>query len=793
MHDNLPQRHDPGALPSAPADYPPMSPYDDEPEGGQINIRRLLAAVLRNKWLVLAVTAIGTVAGLLYVRTLPSEYIAQTTVWVETSNRGGDGPIQPRELLTGGAWLELLRSYEVLDAVVMQERLFLEIADPSAAPAFAEFELDSEFRPGSYRLELNRRTGQYRLHRESEGTVDSGTIGAAIGHPVGFRWQPTPADLGDQNRIDFTVRMPRDAANEVRNTMSARIDRSGNFMRIDMRGTSPTRVASVLNALTERFVSVAGELKGAHLHELTNILEGQLDYAQRNLEQAEQELEGFRVATITLPSDQAAPMAAGLEMTRDPVFGSFFQLRLEQEQVRRDRQAIQSAIAGGRVSVEALEVVPSVRTSSQLLAVLGELASARAELRTLSFRYTPEHAAVQEVAERVSRLEGDVVPGLARGLANELAARDRAIQGQIGQASREMEQIPPRAIEEARLRRQVTVSENLYTTLQRRFEETRLASASTVPDVRILDRASPPQSPVNDEKSRILLMAIMGSLGLGILGAIVRDRFDHTIRYADQVSDDMGLSVLGAIPELSAGKQPAGRNGTAEALEAFRGIRMNVLYAYGAAGPVTLAISSPGPGDGKSFVASNLALSFADLGKKVLLVDGDVRRGGLHRIMERPRSPGLTDFLAGDLPRDQVVQRTRYTNLSFISTGRLKVTAPELISSPQMRDLLADLRSAYDVIIVDTAPLGAGVDPFIFSTLTGNLLLVLRTGTTNKELAEAKLGLVERLPIRILGSVVNGLKDSDRNYYHRYYSYLPGYEPTDEEDPAVPQLPKVPS
>jgi polysaccharide biosynthesis transport protein len=780
--------------PSAPADYPAVASYESEPEGSQINVRRLLGAVVRNKWLVLAVTALGTVLGLLYVRTLPDEYVAQSTVWIEATERGGDGPIRPRELLSGTAWLELLRSYEVLGQVVMQERLFLELRDPSVAPAVSDLGVEPDVRPGTYRLEVDRRAGQYRLLAEGEGVVETGALGDPVGQTVGLRWQPSPADLRERDRIDFTVRVPRDAADEVRSKLNARVDGSGNFLRLEMRGTSPVRTASVLNTITERFVAVAGDLKGAHLYELTNILEGQLDYAQRNLEQAEQELESFRVATITLPSDRAAPMAAGLEMTRDPVFGSFFQLRLEQEQIRRDRQAILSAISGGNVSVEALEVVPSVRTSSQLLGVLNELSSARAELRTLGYRYTDDHLAVQEVADRVQRLEGNIVPGLARSLAAQLAARDQAIQRQIGDASREMEQIPPRAIEEARLRRQVTVSENLYTTLQRRFEETRLASASTVPDVRILDRAGTPQSPVQDEKGRLLLMAVMGSLGLGLLGAVLRDRLDHTIRYADQVSDDLGLTVLGAVPQLGNGKRTlADRNGTSEALEAFRGIRMNTMYAYGAAGPVTITISSPGPGDGKSFVASNLALSFADLGKRVLIVDGDIRRGRLHSTLDRPRTPGLTDFLSGDADRDQVIQSTPYANVSFIASGRLKLTAPELISSPQMRDLLAELRTAYDVILIDTAPLGAGVDPFIFSALTGNLMLVLRTGTTNRDLAEAKLGLVDRLPIRILGTVVNGLQDHDHDYYHRYYSYLPGYESMDEDDPAAQALPKVTS
>jgi polysaccharide biosynthesis transport protein len=171
-------------------------------------------------------------------------------------------------------------------------------------------------------------------------------------------------------------------------------------------------------------------------------------------------------------------------------------------------------------------------------------------------------------------------------------------------------------------------------------------------------------------------------------------------------------------------------------------------------------------------------------------VDGDVRRGTLHRAINQNRSPGLTDFLAGEATQAQVIQPTPFENVSFIGSGKLRVVGPELISSPAMRALLADLRSDFDVILIDTAPLGAGIDPFVFGTLTGNLVLVLRTDITNKELAESKLDLVARLPIRILGSIINGLKDRDHSYYHRYYSYLPGYEPVDEDE-AAPALPRV--
>jgi uncharacterized protein involved in exopolysaccharide biosynthesis len=369
-----------------------------------VNVRRLVNAVWRHKWLVLVVTLVGTAAGLLYVRTLPDEYVASATVWIEPRAAAG-GPIRPAQLLSAPAWIELLRSYVVLDEVVLQERLFLEARNGSGAALFNGVAVAGRLQPGEYRLELNRRDGQFRLINGGGAVVESGEIGDVVGESIGLSWQPAPEELGNRTRIDFRVITPREAATRLASTMEARVDRTGNFLRLQLRGPSPERTAGILNAVTERFVGVAGDLKRGHLVELVSILEEQLDYAQSNLEEAERDLEAFRVATITLPTEQSAPVAAGLEMTASPVYGGFFQLRLEQEQVRRDRQAILSAISGGTVSVEALEVVPATATSSQLRTALNELTQARAELRALQYRYTDEHAPVQELADRVRRLE----------------------------------------------------------------------------------------------------------------------------------------------------------------------------------------------------------------------------------------------------------------------------------------------------------------------------------------------------------------------------------------------------
>src|SRR5437879_13130516 len=148
----------------------------------------------------------------------------------------------------------------------------------------------------------------------------------------------------------------------------------------------------------------------------------------------------------------------------------------------------------------------------------------------------------------MATLERQTLPTLARALASELATREGELTQRVDTDSRNLRQIPPRVLEEARLRRGVALAENLYTTLQQRYEEARVTEASTIPDVRILDRAVVPQRPVKNTAPRLIALACLGSLGLALVGAVLVDRADPRIRYPDQVSREMGLPIPGALP-----------------------------------------------------------------------------------------------------------------------------------------------------------------------------------------------------------------------------------------------------
>jgi capsular exopolysaccharide synthesis family protein len=756
------------------------------------------SAVLRFKWVVLLMVVLGLGGALAATRVMHPVYRAQANVWVDVPGRNGErasddtrGPIRQGALLDADDWVELMRSYIVLDQVVRDLRLYLGVKRPGDRPSFTSFSVNDVFRPGEYRLSVSEDGRGYTLASSAGVDLERGSVGDSIGRRLGFRWIPSPETLPAGHTVEFSLVTPRDAALGLGEQLDVRMDFNGNFLAVELRGTNPVMISNILNAVTQRYVEVAAQLKREKLTELTKILENQLTTAQRTLDDAEGALQRFRTRTITLPSEQpTADGTGGASSHGDPIRAGFFDVQGERDQLRRDREAIERFLAtgtgasGGGLAADALSAIVSVQHAPELSNALKELSDKQAQLRVYRYHYSDEYLPLQRLVREIAELQQRTIPTLGRALAAQLAVRESELGRQVDAASADLRGIPGRTIEEIRLRRNAQLKEQTYTALQQRFDQSRLAAEATVPDVRILDPAIVPQRPTKNTAPRLLLMGLVFGLGLGLVGAVVLDRTDPKVRYPEQVSRDLGLPILGAVPHLK-DKDPA------EVVEALRGVRLNLIHEYGP-GPLLVTVTSPGPGDGKSFLSANLALTFAEGGHRTLLVDGDIRRGVLHRRFKGNRQPGLVDFLAGAVGLQEIVQQTEYPLLSFIGCGTRTQRAPEALGSPAMTQLVAELRDQYDVILFDSAPLTAGVDPFIIGGVTGSLLVVLRTGHSHRDITGAKLEVLHRMPIRLLGAVLNDVPKGAAYGYYAYYSYyLPGYEAVDENNGRHAVSPRV--
>jgi capsular exopolysaccharide synthesis family protein len=763
-----------------------LGPVDLEGTGGGPSLGRYVAAVKRYKWVVLGLTLFGTAVGIVATKFIHPVYSAQATVYIQpTSEDPRSGPIRPDELLHSQQWVELLFQYRVLDSVIKKERLYLEYA-PKYDGLFRGFTLADRFLPGDLELEVDGARRTWSLRTQEGLNVDAGRIGDSVGTRAGYRWRPSAQALLANRKVKFSVLSPREASVALQKRITPNMTDNGSFLRVSLTGDDPAKVTTTLNTLIDQFVAVAADLKKYNLRETSKILSYQVDTLAQQLHDAEGRLESYKTKIITEPTEGTA-VAPGIAATQPTVMTQYFNEKMQADALRRDRESLDRIIQrarAGSLAVDEFQTVTAVQSAPDLQNALSELAKYEAEARALGFRYTPEAKQLQDVQEKVKTLRSQTIPAYATALSNALRAKEGELNSHITTASRDLQAIPGRTINEQRLEREYQQLASLYGDVAVRYQQAKLAEASAVPDVRLLDAAIPPQRPTRNSAPVIIGLAFLGSMALAVGIAILLDRLDKRLRYPDQVTRELGLSILGAIPAIRkvaiSDRDP---EEASQVVEAFRTIRMNLAHSYGAAGPVMLTVSSPSPGDGKSLVSSNLALSFAEAGYKTLLIDGDVRRGELHRMFGTDRRPGLIDVLLGTAKADDVLRPASHRNLTLIPCGTRHHHAPELLGSAAMRELLVELKGRYNAIIVDSPPLGAGIDPFVLGTATGNMLLVLRSGETDRKMAEAKLKLLDKLPVRILGAVLNDISAADTAY--KYYHYVYGYT-ADEE--SAPQL-----
>jgi succinoglycan biosynthesis transport protein ExoP len=768
-------RHDvpPLGVPAAPPGWN-AGPQMQEPEG--IPWGRYHDVIKRHFLLILALVVVGSALGLFVARRVKPVYDTQVTVWINSGTGQQTGPIRAGQLLPQTSWVDLLRSFAIVDSVVSSLHLNVFYTQPADSALVQNLESAPNLRPGTYVLRADRTTRTYVLATTNGIVIERGTVGDSVGRKLGFRWVPDPLLLRPGRSLLFTVMTPRSMSLNLLAHMRASLPEDGQFMTVALSGTDPRRIAQTLNAWATQFVNSSRDLKKRHLVEFKKILGDQLSVSERELHTAEIDLEQFRVNTITLPSG-AAPVAGGVQATRDPVITNYFQRKESLDEIRSDRMALEQMIAeakGGSLNTQAFLLLPSILNNApQLRSAIEELSSRQAALRTEQQYLTDANPRIKQLTEAVRVLQDETIPQITQSVLASLRTREGELTSRIDTQSAELRAIPSRTIEEMRLVRQVSASENLFNSLKARYEEVTLAEAETTPDVSVLDYAVTPLRPSSNDAPRFLLLVIVASIALAISIALLHDRLDRVFRYPEEATRDLGLTIAGTVPKFK-----AKRGGTfqletmSQAIESFRTLRLAIRYDFPGSEPIVLSVTSPGPGDGKSLVSSNLALTFASSGHKTLLIDGDVRRGTQHATFGVTPTPGLVDYLNGNAEVESVIKPTPTENLFIITCGPRRNRASELLLSGRMLELILAARREFDVVIIDSPPFIAGVDAYAIGAASGSMLIVLRPSVSDRKLAAAKLEVIDRLPIRVLGAVLNGVPSGGMyRYYATDYSY----------------------
>jgi tyrosine-protein kinase Etk/Wzc len=710
------------------------------------SIAQLAWTILEYRYtvLVVVVLALGLVV-LRLVLTSPS-YESSVLVQVEGRTKTVPGfsdvsPLFDRES-PAEAEMRIMRSRPLLQAVVEDLALDIE-ARPRRAPllgaAFAWWRAGPGLAPAPFgltryawggerigiaRLEVPaelvgerltltaREGGRYDVAAPERGVILEGEVGKPAPSRSGLpRAEILVSELVARPGTEFVV--VKRSAGDVVDALQAslRVAEQGKatgVVEVSLEDRSAPRVAAILNAIAETYVRQHAERTSADVTKTLRLLESQLPALKANMDKADVALNGFR----------------------------------------RDAGAVNLSAEGESMLSRATDLDKKI----------AELEVEAAELQQ---RYSAGYPAVLALEERLKNL--------------------RAQRTALDQ---HMRALPGRELEAARLSRSSRLATELYLNVQNRAQELRIVKAGWIESVRVLEPAVVPARPASPKRDATIVLGLLLGIGAGVAAAFVRKGLDEGVEDPDEIEARTGLPVFGAIPRSAAQRaleRRGRRRGPVEplslaapgdvAVEDLRNLRTSVQFALVGAKNNIITISGPAPRVGKSFVSVNLAHLLAGAGRRVVLVDADLRRGRLHRHFGVERHPGLSDVLLGAATLETAVQMTAVPQLSFLPTGPLPSNPGELAASPRMEELLDELSRRYDAVVVDTPPILSVTDSALVGRHAGVNLLVLRAGEqTVREIAFTLRRLAQN-GVEIRGGILNDLRPSAGGRYGRYGGY----------------------
>lgn len=373
-----------------------------------------------------------------------------------------------------------------------------------------------------------------------------------------------------------------------------------------------------------------------------------------------------------------------------------------------------------------------------------------------------------------------------------LDAKKKALTEVLQSYKQEFERIPKKSIEFARLQRARLSAEKLYLMVEERYQEATIAEQSQFGYIEIIDKAIVPEIPISPKVRMNLMLGALLGLGLGIGLVFLLEYLDVSIRTPEDLKKK-GMQPLSIIPSMDSQLLSQSKvqdlsvklddhlvaylNPRSSVAEGYRRLRTNLQYARLDKPLKSFVVTSPNPKEGKSTTAANLAITFAQAGINTLLVDTDLRRPAIHRLFGLPKEPGLINYLFEKSEFNEIVHNSGITNLSIIPCGIIPPNPSEVLAAPQAHELIDKLKTMYDIVIFDSAPVLAVTDASILSTQVEGTLLIILAGTTVMDELEHSIEQLERVNAHVLGVAMNNfdIKRAYGSYYGQYKSRYYGY------------------
>lgn len=806
-----------------------MTNHEEYWQEESVDLRDYLNIIYRYRYLVLTLFVLTIGAAAFFSLRTPPTYEAEATV--KLALKQPQLSVLPEATVIGGrvdpvaSEIEVIKSRTLAKRVVRKlgwgiwaeklpegvtiEDVFVQDNTPSS-----EYILSLKAN-GTFSLRPDGRSGK---EKAASNAVLQGEVGKPFEGP-GFRFTLN-APVGLSFETKLYVRTPSTLAGDLRERI--RVSQKGNtdIAAIRAQAGDPEEAARIANTYAETYVEYT-------LEDNKRVARSIRQFTESQLKKVEQELAAYEQALTAMKDSIGAYSALAME---DPtgsageIFTTLNRLEIELATALAERDQAQNQLA---VLEEELKDRGSIFgqyrqiASDPVLTNNPEIASLRAHLVDLQLQkarlleqYTENHPQVIQLTHEIAQTEKQlndairtvvsstpsisdpVYQTLVNGIIEQKAkavsldAKIQALRSLIASYEQRVEGISKTALDYKRLERKVNAQSKVYELLLTKLQEARIAEAQEVGDAKVIDMAEVPSAPVSPRtRTNILLGALLG-LMLGIGGAFLMEYLDNSVKTQEEVERFLGVPVLGTVPfiqvrervedeaELIERRLITHTEPRSPISEAYRSIRTSLRFLSVGNPPRSLVITSTIAREGKSSTVANVAVTLAQMGSRVLLVDADMRNPMLHKVFGVGRGPGFADYFTQLYsPEDLVKEISEIENLYLIPSGKTPPNPAELLASAMTHTFLKWGLENFDYVLFDSPPILPVTDAVELGKKADGVLLVVRAGETDRNaLVDAKR-ILDRANVRVLGAVLNAL-DVERHYgyYHKYrYSYYYRY------------------
>jgi capsular exopolysaccharide synthesis family protein len=659
--------------------------------------------------------------------------------------------------------------------------------------------------------------GSFWMSREFFATqnriIASRAVAERVVRDLGLHQDPSFFYVADQDRASWEGASIEAAAAALQARLTVEPVEDTRLVAIRVTDQSPERAATLANAIAEAYVNKTLEDRMGSTVSALNWLGTQLDSLRDQLGESEDALHAFKMEHNIL--------SVSMEDRQNLVASDITHFNEALTAVRTRRIELQAraarlhSVMDDEAPENAAAAFPENETISALRATLREKLSER---EGLAPRYGPNHQHMQQLSHEIEGMQNELreeMEGVVRAAdadVREVTRVESGIRAALDDAHNAGLELNLREIQYQRLARERENNSKLYNLVLERTTETDLTRMFHATHVRLLDRALTPQSRISPNLTNNSAGGVGAGLVLGLALAFLLSRLDRRLKSVADV-EGLGMTVLGILPRIEEGDEaqpvygrkngarrrrkpqtdkPVGRDlfvhthPMSAAAECCRTIRTNLTF-MSADNPIrAMVITSASPREGKTTVTTNIAISLAQSGKRVLMVDTDLRRPRIHRAFGVSGARGVTSVIVGEEDLMKVVVKTDIPNLDVLPCGPIPPNPSELLHSHRFRGLVEAALEHYDRVIFDSPPLGAVTDAAVLAPQLDAVLLVVKAHSTTRDALQSALRQLRDVGANIAGGVLNdvdpkrkGYGGGDYYYYYRREGYY--YANTDGE------------